>query len=393
MTFDLNKHVARLLMDEPFFAALSRQIEKKPSEAIPTAGVRVNPDSATFEMLYNPSFFEGLSDSHRAGVLKHEFYHLVFEHVTGRLPEEGMTKLWNIATDLSINTHLQGELPEMCCMPGVGPFEDMPEGKSAEWYFKALQDKQEGEGEGGSGEPGDGDGSGDGMGEQFDSHEGWGEVDESVKQMARERIKDSIRKAAEEASKSNNWGSVSSECRREIMKKLETLVDWKKVLRYFVKTSQRANKASTMKRINRRYPYIHAGRKTARTANIAISIDQSGSVSDEMLAAFYAELNKLSSIAEFTVIPFDDRVFEEKIFVWKKGENRKRERVLYGGTNFDAPTDYVNQHSFDGHIVLTDLCAPKPKASKCQRMWMTDSYHARRPYFETNERIIAIEAG
>ena len=177
------------------------------------------------------------------------------------------------------------------------------------------------------------------------------------------------------------------------MKKLETHVDWKKVLRYFVKTSQRANKASTMKRINRRYPYIHAGRKTSRTANIAISIDQSGSVSDEMLAAFYAELNKLSSIAEFTVIPFDDRVFEEKIFVWKKGETRKRERVLYGGTNFDPPTDYVNQHNFDGHIVLTDLCAPKPKASKCQRMWMTDSYHARRPYFETSERIIAIEPG
>jgi predicted metal-dependent peptidase len=32
-------------------------------------------------------------------------------------------------------------------------------------------------------------------------------------------------------------------------------VDWKKVLRYFVKTSQRANKSTTIKRINRRYPY------------------------------------------------------------------------------------------------------------------------------------------
>jgi len=395
MTFDLNKHVARLLMDEPFFAALSRSIEKKASTELPTAGVRINPDSATFEMIYNPSFFEGLSDSHKAGVLKHEFYHLVFEHVTGRLPEEGMSKLWNIATDLSINTHLQGELPDMCCMPGVGPFEDMPHGQSAERYFKTLQKKQEckeDESESGDGEQGKESGEGDGAGEQFDSHDGWSEVGPDIKQIARERIKDSIRKAAEEASKSNNWGSVSSECRREIMKKLETHVDWKKVMRYFVKTSQRANKASTMKRINRRYPYIHPGRKTSRTASIAISIDQSGSVSDEMLAAFYAELNKLSSIAEFTVIPFDDRVFEEKIFVWKKGETRKRERVLYGGTDFDPPTDYVNKHNFDGHIVLTDLCAPKPKASKCQRMWMTDSYHARHPYFETNERVIAISA-
>jgi predicted metal-dependent peptidase len=394
MTFDLNKHVARLLMDEPFFAALSRKIEKKASTAIPTAGVRINPDSATFEMIYNPEFFEKLPDVQRGGVLKHEFYHLVFEHVTGRLPEEGMTKLWNIATDLSINTHLQGELPDMCCMPGVGHFAEMPGFQTAEWYFKKLQDKeseQDNE-QGNSGQSGEGDEEGQEAGEQFDSHDGWSEVDENVKQMARERIKNSIRKAAEEASKTNNWGSVPSECRREIMKKLETHVDWKKVLRYFVKTSQRANKASTMKRINRRYPYIHAGRKTSRTANIAISIDQSGSVSDDMLAAFYAELNKLSSVAQFTVIPFDDQVFEEKIFVWKRGETRNRERVLCGGTNFDAPTDYVNQHGFDGHIILTDMYAPKPKPSKCQRMWMTDGYHARNPYFVTKERVIAIEA-
>ena len=410
MTFDLNTHVARLLMSEPFFAALSRTIEKKASTAVPTAGVRVNPENATFEMIYNPEFFEGLTDVERAGVLKHEFYHLVFDHVTGRLPEEGMTRAWNIATDLAINSHLQGELPDMCCMPGVGPFAEMPVGLSAERYFDLLaKDEQEVEEEGGSGsgegedcegegsesgegEQGEEEGSGSGGGEQFDDHSGWDEVDESVKQIARERMKETIKKAAESASSSSNgWGTVSAECRQEIIRRLDSKVDWKKVLRYFVKTSQRADKMSTMKRINRRYPYIHPGRKTARTANIAISIDQSGSVSDEMLAAFYAELNKLASVAELTVIPFDTKVAENKVYVWKKGENRKRERVLYGGTCFEAPTDYVNARNFDGHIILTDMCASKPKTSKCQRMWMTDNYNAKHPYFETNERIVAIE--
>ena len=152
--FDLNKHTARLLMNEPFFAALSRRINKRKSSALPTAGVRVT-DDGHFEMLYNPAFFEGLTDVQRAGVLKHEFYHLVFEHVTGRLPEAGMSKMWNIATDLAINSHLVGELPEQCCMPGQGPFADMELGKSAEFYFAALkkkaedQDEQEGDGEGG----------------------------------------------------------------------------------------------------------------------------------------------------------------------------------------------------------------------------------------------------
>ena len=110
-----------------------------------------------------------------------------------------------------------------------------------------------------------------------------------------------------------------------------------------------------------------------------------------MLQAFFAELNKLATLAEFTVIPFDSSVAEDKVYTWKRGETRPWERVRYGGTDFNPPTEYVNERSFDGHIVLTDLCAPKPKRSKCQRMWMTTKYYAERPYFQTNEKIIAID--
>ncbi len=410
--FDLNRHTARLLMNEPFFAALSRRINKAASTALPTAGVTVDKETGQFKMLYNPSFFENLTDDERTDVLKHEFYHLVFEHVTGRLPTEGMSRLWNIATDLAINSHLKN-LPDGCCMPGVAPFEDLPSGKSGEWYFAALRKKQEenedgeegegqpgeGQGEGqpgeGQGQPGEGQGEGSGPSlddaDSFDDHSGWGEVDEATKEIARERLKDAVKKAAEEASKANNWGSVSGNVRRDIMERISTKVDWRKVLRYFIKTSQRSNKTSTVRRINKRYPYIHAGKRVQRTAKIAISIDQSGSVDDGMLNAFFNELNKLAQLAEFTVIPFDSDIAEDKIYTWKKGQNKKWERVLCGGTCFDAPTKYVNAQNFDGHIVLTDLCAPKPVASKCQRMWMTTKEYARRPYFTTNERIIAID--
>ena len=441
--FDLNRHTARLLMKEPFFAALSRRIDKKASTAIPTAGVRVNPDTGHFEMAYNPEFFAGLSDLHRAGVLKHEFYHLIFEHVTGRLPEEGMNKKWNFATDLAINSHLRNELPEGALIPGEGHFADMPVGKSAEWYYANLPEAENGEGEGeseggqgepsddegegsgsggegqeeeentsegqgegqdenegegsgsgqGEGEPQEGEGSGAGQGQpqEFDDHSGWSETDNTTNEIAKQRLKEAIKDAANEASKQGSWGTVGADTRQEIMDRLTAKIDWKKVLRYFIKTSQRANKSSTVKRINRRYAYIHPGRKVNRQAKIAISIDQSGSVDNGMLAAFFTELNKLASLAEFTVIPFDTDVAEDHIFTWKKGETRKWERVACGGTCFEAPTDYVNAREFDGHIVLTDLCAPKPKASKCQRMWMTTAYHAKHPYFQTSERIVAIE--
>ena len=50
--FNLNDHIVRLLMDEPFFASLSRRIDKIATTSIPTAGVRVNPDRAQFELFY-----------------------------------------------------------------------------------------------------------------------------------------------------------------------------------------------------------------------------------------------------------------------------------------------------------------------------------------------------
>jgi len=76
--------------------------------------------------------------------------------------------------------------------------------------------------------------------------------------------------------------------------------------------------------------------------------------------------------------------------VWSKGRSFKQERVLTGGTCFEAPTAYVNERDFDGHIILTDMYAPKPKPSRCQRMWLTTPSCAKNPYFKTNERVVAI---
>ena len=54
--FDLDQHIVGLLRDEPFFAALSRRLEKVATKAVPTAGVRFNEDRCRFELFYNPDF-------------------------------------------------------------------------------------------------------------------------------------------------------------------------------------------------------------------------------------------------------------------------------------------------------------------------------------------------
>ena len=425
-TFDLNIHTHRLLSDEPFFAALSRRIDKRASTSIPTAGVMVT-DEGRWEMVYNPEFFakiteecgntkENADNKYRwvRGILMHEFYHLIYGHCTTRSPEGGMTKTWNIAMDLAINTHIPDELPPLACIPGRSVFAKLEPGLTAEAYYKLILEETEGkdseQGQGGQGEgegedgqagPGEGEGEGGsssgGMGdaEPLDDHSGWGEAGEgdegTNQQIAQERLKDMVKKAAEEAN-NRGWGSVSAGMKKTIMESITTKVDWRKVLRSFVKASQKASRRSTVKRINRRFPYIHAGKRAERVARIAVSIDQSGSVSDSMLAAFFSELEALAKYAEFVVVPFDTRVDEDLVFTWKKGQNRPWERVMYGGTCFDAPTKYVNDQKLDGHIVLTDMCAPKPIPSKCKRMWMTDSYGATQPYFKTTEKVLEITA-
>lgn len=403
MAYDLNIDIARLLKDEPFFAALSRRIEKISTTSIPTAGVGLNREAMQYEFLYNPTFFEKLTEAQRRGVIIHEFYHLVFRHVANRRPAqvirepEKYFKLWNIAADLSINCLIgAANLPENCCIPGGKSFEDFPSMESAEFYFRKILEKVENDPNGGGGNGVDGEG-------QFDDHGNWaeGSGDGMEAETANERVKEYLKEAAEKADQ-KGWGGMSHKTREEIKKFLESYVDWRKVLRMFIGRAQRADKSNTRRKIDKRtHNYaqgigvvsVNPGRKVNKIANIAISIDQSGSVDDDLLGAFYAELNALSKMATFTVIPFDDAVFEQKVYVWKKGDKRKRERVLSGGTNFDAPTKYVNERNFDGHIILTDMCAPKPVPSKKQRMWMTSARHAKSPYHDPrpNELMIVIE--
>lgn len=417
--FNLELHTARLLLEEPFFAAISRVIPKRACDNILTAQVALNHVNGRYEMIYNADWFSKMSDAEVATVLKHELYHVIFEHLTSRHPsapaqfdDKTWAKIRNYAQDLAINSHLdnlpdapnggkplkpgrtcfrceiENEYGEFIIDPNCPnhTFDEFPVGASMEHYIKLLIEMADEKDE-------SGESTLDKLAEDgtLDDHSSQDNTPQDIKQLANERMKEVIKDAIKSCDRSDGWGSISSHYQEKIRKLIHNPLDWRKVLRYFVKTSQRSNKMSTIKRINKRYPYIHSGRKTSRTANVAVSIDQSASVDNKMLEAFFAELNKLSEIAEFTVIPFDHAIAEDKIYVWKKGQNRQAERVLSGGTCFDAPTKYVNDNKFDGHIILTDLCAPKPKPSKCQRMWITTPEYANRPYFATNERIISID--
>ncbi len=398
MKFDFKTHLAILLQGEPFLAQFSLRLDKMENSSISTCGVRLNNKTMKYEFCYNSEFMNSLEPKHAVGVLKHEFYHLILGHVTNRLinKDPNAMKLWNIAADLAINSYIHEELPDIALVPGEKQFSELPKYQSAEWYYDYITSNEEDfkelleEGKDGEGV------------QTLDDHDAWGEGQDTPEgdpsntsqQVADERLKDDMKKVAEKCSKSGSWGSVPQKIREVVMERVNSsAVDWRKTLRHFCVTSMRSEKSSTIKKLNKRYPFLHPGRKTKRLAKIAISVDQSGSVSDEQISKFSAELNRLAEIVEFTVIPFDCTVTVDGVFTWAKDKKIDLKRVSYGGTNFDAPTEYVNAGAFDGHIVMTDLMAPRPKRSKCKRIWVNvDSYYRDKKTFGTNddEKVIHI---
>lgn len=395
--YRLDNDIYHLLRDEPYFALLSRQLDKRPTKTIPTAGIKFNPDRLCYEILYNPDFMESLPDIQKKWVIMHELYHASFGHTQHRKLEDLSRQLANMAMDLAINSlpNMVRDAPDFVLMPGRAPFEECTlSGMASEWYANWIKKDQEKNPDKYKECPG-----------QFDDHSEFGEQtsdDEGLgKQIADKKMQDAIAKASRECDvgdgkggAAKGWGSVTSHTQKEIKEYVNNRfkLDPKKVLASFIKSSVAADKKTSVTKRNRRLPGKKFGRKTQHRANIAISIDQSGSVSDDLLARVFEWLSDFAKFASFTVIPFDHEVFEDKIYVWKKGEKRKKERVLHGGTDFNAPTNYVNSKNFDGHIVITDMMAPKPIRSKCQRLWLTDLYGSRCTYFKPQgERILILD--
>ncbi len=103
---------------------------------------------------------------------------------------------------------------------------------------------------------------------------------------------------------------------------------------------------------------------------------------------FFGIMQEFANHVSFTVIPFDTEVKSEEIFRWDKGKKVEPSRVCRGGTDFNAPTKWVNSRDFDGHIILTDMEAEKPVRSKCKRIWVVPK--RRHKAFKTREKVVEL---
>lgn len=429
--YKMHRPYMQLLAESTFYAALARYVRFQPTfrDDVMTAGVRYDVRLNEFVLEFNPFFMkwiektEGLAGS--VFVLRHELSHIFLGHTTARARDPHLP--WNLATDTIINLMCSqvGKIPDWVIFPGriskkpdgtdypldeISPATKIiaswnpKEDHCSEWYFNELMkgapedfaqqmiviqsDGQPASGQSGKGCKGpqgsfdshDWDvtmssNESDGQDEKNGAGAGSGMDAEDFQEFLAEKARELVEKAVNEADKSaNGWGNMPSDMQSQIRRMVSKQVDWKTLLRQFVGKSIRGGRTVSIKRINRKYPYIHPGLKRGYVAKLVAMIDQSGSVGDSAVEMFFGELHNLTRMMEIDVYPFDTRVEEKDCIRWKRGAPTPTQRAYCGGTDFSAPTQFANDTKnrgrWDGLIILTDGLAPKPCPSRMKRAWI-----------------------
>lgn len=280
------------LMRDPKFALLSgilmvgrTRVDDK------TRTAKTNGRDDTF----GREFVKGLKDQELNFVVAHEAGHKMYRHLTTwrKLYDEN-PGLANSACDYVINLMLKDLDPQertirMPVWPD-GPMKGKPMGLIDE-RFRGMNTKQiydilkqeQGEGGGGDG---------------FDEHD-WddyvnGLSDDEKKQLARE-IDQAIRQGQIAHAKVAGKGAGGLD--RSIQELLEPKVDWREVLREFVKSMCRAKDTSSWRRVNRRFLSTGTYMPSMigeRVGHLVIGIDTSGSIGDRELAEFLGEVKGIA---------------------------------------------------------------------------------------------------
>lgn len=407
-TFNFQAILVDWLKESVFMQTVSRHVRKRPDETVGTFAMSYNIANEDVEMLYSPRFAARQQNDELKGTCSHEFYHLILQHLTTRRREPHIVS--NMAQDLSINDLVKSygmKLPSCGLFPGVMPvrtkkgwrqltsiqrakqesFEkliaSLPPALPSEVYFEMLIKWGQSNGHKWSDDT-----------YSFDSHDAWENIPNDLKTLVEGKIKKIVAEGVRAAdATANGWGNIPAEIRAEIRASVSDVVDWREVLKNFVAMFSSGSRATSIKKINKRYAYVHPGIKRGRTPRLAIAIDQSGSVDDVQLDAIFSVLGSLAKQVSFTIIPFDCEVDKQNIKEWKKGQKLDLFRTRSGGTNFDAPTEYVNspEHrgQFDGLLICTDGECNAPKQSRVKRGWVITP--GQKLLFETNEMVINMD--
>ena len=322
--------------------------------------------------LYGREFVKGLTDKELGFVILHENLHKALRHLLiWRKLWESDGRMANMACDHVINLMLYNmdSAEQYISHPRdpqgkrIGMFDPRFAKMNAKQVFDILkQEKEEDKSDGGGSKPGEGDEAGDGEG--FDDHDwpGAKAMDaEEQKELERE-VDQAIRQGmmAHQKATGNKGGDLS----RELGDLLEPQVDWREVLREFVKSICNAKDTSSWRRVNRRFIGSDIYMPTMvgeRIGSIAIGVDTSGSINGKEITRF---LSEVKSIAEdvrpekIDLIYWDARVASHEVYEADDMANIVSSTKPKGGGGTDprAMMKYLKDERIEPEciIMLTD---------------------------------------
>lgn len=187
----------------------------------------------------------------------------------------------------------------------------------------------------------------------------WENADNS--DITKEVIRQAVQKAKEESDRmaGNMPGSLD-----EYIKDLlaPPVVPWQAVLRRFVANSVKAGHKKSWKKPSRRYGESQKGHLPARQMKLTVAIDTSGSISDDDLQAFVAELRAIqrSYKSKITMIECDYIVQRE--YSLDRYTAIKTNFQGRGGTSFVPVFEYITEKKIktDALLYFTDLFGDFP---------------------------------
>jgi len=357
-----------LIFSEPFYGLFLIGINKKYSMGLPTAGVSKH--QVGVQLSINPEFFNGLSEDHRYGLIKHELLHIAFGHLIMR-DLYANHKLFNIAADLEINQYiLESKLPEGGLLLSSFPELNLPTKAGTKVYYDLLQQAQQ-------------DGtcpSLDNLMDQMDGnsqycHSTWEEFDslpEADKKLIQKQIEHQLKESAEQTVK--KCGSIPGEL-AELVRRLMYVeppkFDWKGYLRRFVGNSSIVYTKKLRRKYNKRYS-ANPGLKIKFKNHILVGVDTSGSVNSDELKEFFSELTHMHKTGhKITVAQCDTNLNSVREF------NPKKDWEIHGrgGTSFQPVIDHYNEKKgqYTALIYLTDGEAYPPEDCPKNTLWVLSS--------------------
>lgn len=394
-----------LLSHFPFYGSLLAGCKVNFTQKMPTAYVTICA-TGDIELGINPDFFLSLTAPHRVGLLLHELNHLMLKHLHRTKSLGYDPHLANIAADIELNQFIpETLLPEQALLP---VHFKLPEGLDYETYYallSKLRDKQQKENKGAKGVRGEQGGQKEQSvadAKTLDEHT-TGEKDEKVsdnsvsdgsvseEMQSPEAEANVIRDAIDKAQK--KAGSIPQHIEKmlqELNKKSKT--PWQVLLRKFVGRNTSPSLEGTRTRANRRVGLMAEGYKAKFDSKIMIGVDQSGSVSDEALAQFVSEMQKIvKETSDKVTIAFFDTEVSNVVRITDANKVPKK-RVRSGGTDFNAIVAYAKKERPDLLIILTDGEAPNPdKVERLPLLWAIINQAELETFSELRGQKIKIE--